>query len=121
LCQKCFDDNLIGVWSIKAAINNDTNEIIYYPIDVYNQELEFEIDNNFSNNCNMHGKYSIDDKFIEIYSVIFTEMYCQSMEFMEWEELLANNFYGKCEYTIDNSELYIVTRNEIAFILTKKV
>ena len=120
-CNLQVDDDLIGVWVVTAAINNDNDQISYYPQDIYEQELIFDIDHNLSNNCNMHGKYSVDDNILTIYDVIFTEMFCGSIEFMEWEGLLADNFYGTCDYNIDGSELNITTRNDISFILTKKV
>ena len=120
-CKRQVDDDLIEVWVLKAAINNDTNQISYYPQDIHEQELIFEIDHNIRNSCNMHGNYSVDDNILTIYDVIFTEMFCWTIEFMEWEALLADNLYGTCDYNIDGSELNITTRNGLSFILTKKV
>lgn len=114
-CGSCTDEYLVGTWLIEDAIDNNTDDVINYPESITEQIITFESIGYIINNCNIRGEYSIKDRQIRFYDFMLTEMYCNSTEFMDWEQILALNLEGNCEYEINGNELRITTNNAYSF------
>ena len=120
LCNPCIDEDLIGTWLIKSAIGNITDDVINYPEYIIEQTISFDPDNYLMNNCNIRGKYSLKDGSIKFTEFMLTEMFCHSIEFMDWEQMLAQNLTGDCKYEIIGDELQITTTRTYSFRFTKQ-
>ena len=114
-CGYCTDEDLLGPWIVNAAINNNSNEVIDYSDIILEQKITFETSGYLENNCNIRGKYSLENSTIRFFDFVVTEMFCHSIEFMDLEQKLVLNLNGYCEYEINETDLAIRTEHDFSF------